>query len=82
MRTERSNPNNTMAQEFEMGPNEVAKLAQKLAAYVTYETPEKYSGETVLNDVLYFIGTSIDPKKFEAAQGFRRFKELLREVIK
>lgn len=52
----------------------ILTLAEKLKTYVEQENQEQYSNEMIINDVLYFLGISIDKQKFFGADGYDKFK--------
>ena len=43
---------------------------------------DKYSEQTFIDDALYGIGIAINPKRFEAAQGYDDFKRVLFDRLK
>ena len=51
----------------------------KLAKHIEKENPEQYSDDTIINDIVYFLGVSVNPDKYTAAQGYDIFKQ---EVLK
>ena len=61
----------------------VKQFRKKLAAYVKKEEPFRgqFQPRTHLLDILFFLGLSIDENKFNNADGFDRFKELLKKEI-
>ena len=66
-----------MSKEFKMSRAEVEILQEKLAKYLSEEKVETYRPETVLDDVIYFLGASIDSEEYQFAQGYRKFSEFL-----
>ena len=66
-------------------PEKMRQAVQKLAEYwFSYGTQEGYGTltmKTLLDDALYGIGVSLDEKEFFAADGYEKFKALLREHL-
>lgn len=61
----------------------IRKLRKLVLKYLNHEKPfdRNFTNETYLLDLLYFLGLAIDEDKFYAAQGFDKFKKLIKEVI-
>lgn len=63
----------------------VAKVVKALTKYmVTYPKQPAfldYTDETIIDDVLYGLGRALDPEKYQFADGFERFRELLRKHL-
>lgn len=60
--------------------SDIQQLQSKLKQYVEKENPEKYSADTIIKDVIYFLGISIDPK-FAFANGFDEFKKHVKKAL-
>lgn len=60
---------------------ELKKLIADLNQYLDMEQRDHYRPETFLNDIIYFIGISIDDKKFRCANGYDMFKKLLIQAL-
>ena len=56
------------------------KLRETLADYKKECGINGYTEQTVLDDLLYFVGTAISDE-YQFAQGFDRFKQRLREHL-
>ena len=54
----------------------VTYLQAYIAAYDKQVHYEKYSEETLIDDVLYALGAALDPS-YKYANGYERFKERL-----
>lgn len=54
---------------------DIRLLARKLEIYVEEENPEQYGNEMIINDVLYFLGISIDEERFQFGRGYDKFKK-------
>ena len=59
----------------------VEYLQQYMQTYDTQRGYLDYSDKTFINDVLYGLGVALNPKQYEFADGFDRFKEHLREHL-
>jgi hypothetical protein len=62
------------------------KIVAAMQLYVRTYTEQQqsyldYSDETFINDMLYGIGLSLDPKGFYAASGFDKFKAALKRYL-
>jgi hypothetical protein len=51
----------------------LAKLQEILQHYDEAEDLERYTEETYINDILFFLGKSIDEDMHNWAQGYRKF---------
>jgi hypothetical protein len=59
----------------------VARIQTYVRTYPDQDHYQNYSDTTFIDDMLYGIGLSLDPKRYYAASGFDRFKAVLRERI-
>jgi hypothetical protein len=63
----------------------VGRAIKSLTKYmVTYPKQHgylDYNDETIINDVLYGLGRALDPEKYQFANGFDLFKEVLRKHL-
>ena len=69
---------------LEIGDQQIQNLIDKLNKYLDFESPDRnqYMNSTVIKDVIYLLGVSIDEDIFSSATGFDRFTEILKEVLK
>lgn len=63
----------------------VAKAVKSLTKFAeTYPRQPlylDYTDDTIINDFLYGLGRALDPEKYQYADGFERFKEVLRKHL-
>lgn len=59
----------------------VARMQEYARTYSDQESYRDYSDRLFIDDFLYGIGISLDPKKFRAADGFDRFLDVLQDRI-
>lgn len=59
----------------------VAYLRRYMDTYHKQHGYEDYRDETFIDDVLYGLGVALQPEKFKYADGFRQFKDVLREHL-
>jgi len=60
----------------------VARMQEFTRTYTEQDSWRDYSDRCFIDDFLYGIGVSLDPKKFKAADGFDRFLDVLQERIR
>ena len=60
--------------------NAIEHLKEYVGTYENQGGWEEYRPETYIDDILYGLGTSISDK-FKFADGFDRFKEILRDHL-
>jgi isochorismate hydrolase len=61
---------------------EIVKAHQQyVATYTNQAHYQDYEDRTFINDMLYGIGLALDKDKFFGADGFVRFKEMLRAYL-
>lgn len=53
----------------------------KLAKYIEKENPDQYSDDIIINDIVYFLGVSVNPYKYTAAQGYDIFKQKVLKAL-
>jgi hypothetical protein len=65
-----------------IGDAEVARFIGKLKKYLEDESPDQneWEAQTVLKDVIYLFGTSVDDK-YAFANGFDKFKEEVEKAL-
>ena len=56
-------------------------LKDYLGSYDQQSGYQSYSTETFVHDVLYGLGIAIDKDKYHAAQGYKKFKLALNDLI-
>lgn len=56
-------------------------LIEKLKSYKKEHSFETYRKETLIKDVIYFLGISIDRETFEYSNGYDNFIEMLKKTI-
>lgn len=59
----------------------IEDMTNYLQSYPKQRCWESYSPETILNDLVYGIGISIDEKCYSYADGYRDFKRYLIEFL-
>ena len=59
----------------------VAYLQKYMDTYPDQVGYENYSDKTLIDDVLYGLGVALDPENNRYANGFMRFKNVLREHL-
>lgn len=59
----------------------VARMQRYWETYPEQPNFADYSDATFIQDALYGIGIAINPKLYEAADGFTRFTEVLRPYV-
>lgn len=64
-------------------PTEVAgSLAEYWATYNDQHGVDLYTQGIIIDDALYGLGIAIDPELFKQADGYERFKAVLKEHLK
>lgn len=53
-----------------------------VSTYSSQQGYEQYTDETFIMDILYGLGIALDPEEYKCADGFRKFKISLSEMIK
>ena len=56
-----------------MKVEQIETFIEYLQGYLINENPEQYKKETVLKDIIYFMGLSVDKKRYQYAQGYDLF---------
>lgn len=59
----------------------IGKMAFCLSKEAEQPAASEYKSSSYIFDMLYHLGTSIDPVKYHAAQGFDAFKDELLEML-
>ena len=67
--------------DIEIKKPEMEEFIEKLRHYVRAEQRDDYRVETVIQDIVYLLGVSIDKEKFEFAQGSDKFNKILIDAI-
>lgn len=64
-------------------PTDIAtSLAEYWATYNDQHGVDLYTQGIIIDDALYGLGIAIDPDQFSEADGYARFKDVLREHLK
>lgn len=59
----------------------VSRLQKYIATYSDQPDYDQYSDTTLIRDMLYGIGVSIDPNEYRCADGFEKFKSVLQPYV-
>ena len=60
----------------------VARLKKYMDTYDSQSGYLNYSDKTFIEDVIYGLALAMGPKKFQFAQGQRKFKKFLAQYLK
>lgn len=55
---------------------------EKYKEYISTYDAKNYSDETIVKDMLYGVGISLDEKKYSMANGFKNFINYLKITLK
>ena len=65
---------------FVIRNSDIQLFQSRLKVYLEKENPEQYKAETIIKDLVYLLGVSINPK-FSYANGFNDFKKQIEKAL-